>query len=234
MKEEEEEDERRSLLLTTTTRSKKSSFNSDSFESFLKRNSLTDIIAKTARKLDIDRSYSRNDIVQYEWETNAAGYNHHYWYGFGAFDLDAAITYASSYISSFGTFTNYEWDYSLNDDGSDLNLNLPSYLLSESTISYLPSTSNNFVEFLQIVIYLDKDIPRDIGLSLVSPQGTEINILQPFTNVSGNPNGNWFVIGVSGFYGENIQGDWKLKIVDYTNNDDSGTLIKWGIKAYGH
>ena len=52
MKEEEEEDERRSLLLTTTTRSKKSSFNSDSFESCLKRNSLTD------RSLEDDASLS--------------------------------------------------------------------------------------------------------------------------------------------------------------------------------
>ncbi|RPG39526.1 MAG: hypothetical protein CBD46_004165, partial [Gammaproteobacteria bacterium TMED186] len=192
------------------------------------------IIAKTSRKLDFERSYSRNDIVQYEWELNAAGYNHHYWYGFGAFDLDAAINYASSYISTLGTFTNYGWVYSTEDDGSNLNLVIPSFSLREDTISYNPSSDNNFVEFIQVVIYLDKDTPRDIGLSLVSPQGTEINILQPFTNVSGNPNGNWFVIGVSGFYGENIKGDWDLKIVDYTNNEDSGILVNWGMNIYGN
>jgi hypothetical protein len=192
------------------------------------------IIAKTSRKLDVERSYSRNDIVQYEWELNAAGYNHHYWYGFGAFDLDAAINYASSYISTLGTLKNYGWVYSNEDDGSSLNLVIPSFSLREDTISYNPTSDNNFVEFIQVVIYLDKDTPRDIGLSLVSPQETEINILQPFTNVSGNPNGNWFVIGVSGFYGENIKGDWKLKIVDYTNNDDSGILVNWGMNIYGN
>ena len=68
----------------------------------------------------------------------------------------------------------------------------------------------------------------------MSPEGTEMQILQPFTNVTGNPNGNWTVIGVSGFYGEQVKGNWTLKVVDYTNNGDSGVLEDWAIKVYGN
>ena len=101
-------------------------------------------------------------------------------------------------------------------------------------IVYQSDLANNFVEFIQVAIYLNKDIPRDIGIRLVSPEGTEMQILQPFTNVTGNPNGDWSVIGVSGFYGEQVTGNWTLKVVDYTNNGDSGVLENWALKIYGN
>ena len=41
------------------------------------------IMANTARKNDSTRSYTRNGLDQYNWNANAAGYSHHYWYGFG-------------------------------------------------------------------------------------------------------------------------------------------------------
>ncbi len=190
------------------------------------------VIANSARKVDEDRSYTRSDIVQYEWETNAAGYHFHNWYGFGAFDLDSALDFASSYtLGSLGTFNSYGWSYSPEETQNQL---IPSFSLIDNTISYNPSTTNNFVEYIQLAVYLTKDTPRDLGIMLVSPQGTEMNILQPFTNISGNPNGSWSVIGVNGFYGENITGDWKLKIIDYTDNDDEGTLNNWAIRVWGN
>ena len=71
------------------------------------------IIAKTARKNDSTRSYTRNSLVQYDWITNAAGYSHHFWYGFGAFDVGAALDFASTYSpGSLGTFTEYGWQKS--------------------------------------------------------------------------------------------------------------------------
>ena len=128
---------------------------------------------------------------------------------------------------------------SINNSGSvseegNLNLLIPSLSSVENSISYSKETSGDFVEFIQIKIYLDKDVPRDVGMHLISPQGTEMSILHPFSNVAGNPEGQWFIMGVSGFYGEKINGDWTLKVTDYTDNDDEGTLIDWGINIYGH
>ena len=295
------------------------------------------IMANTARKNDSTRSYSRNGLEQYNWNLNAAGYSHHYWYGFGAFDLGAAIDFASTYTpGSLGTFNEYGWEesepievievsveantngsgnvyvidgtqkksltlnvgatyifnhpsahplrFSTTDDGThgggveytngvttsdgvttievkeapitlyyycdvhsgmgsdvsnidekrNVNLLLPSYTSVENKITYSVETTGDFVEFVQVKIYLDKDTPRDIGLHLISPQGTEKSILHPFSNVSGNPSGEWFIMGVAGFYGENINGDWSLKVTDYTDNDDVGTLIDWGINVFGN
>ena len=295
------------------------------------------IIAKTARKNDSTRSYTRNSLVQYDWITNAAGYSHHFWYGFGAFDVGAALDFASTYSpGSLGTFTEYGWQksqsketiqvsveanasgrnvyvidgvqrksltlnvgatytfvhpsshplrFSTTEDGThsggveytngvtksagvttitvaddapttlyyycdvhpdmgsdifnldstpNLNMVIPSFSSVEDTITYSAESSDNFVEYIQIKIYLDKDIPRDIGLHLISPQGTEMSILHPFSNVSGNPLGDWFIMGVAGFYGEDINGDWTLKVTDYTDNDDDGILIDWSINVFGN
>jgi len=295
------------------------------------------IIAKTARENDSTRSFSKNSLVQYDWITNAAGYSHHYWYGFGAFDVGAALDFASTYSSgSLGTFTEYDWQesqaketiqvsvepnasgrnvyvidgvqrksltlnvgstytfvhpdahplrFSTTEDGThdggveytdgvtkssgittitvgddapttlyyycdihpnmgsdifnsdstpNLNMVIPSFSSVEDTITYSAESTDNFVEFIQIKIYLDKDIPRDIGLHLISPEGTEMSILHPFSNVADNPLGEWFIMGVAGFYGEEINGDWTLKVTDYTDNDDNGILINWGINVFGN
>ena len=296
------------------------------------------IMASTGRKSDPERAYSKNGLVQHDWITNAAGYTHHYWYGFGAFDLGAAIDFASTYTAaSLGTFNEFGWKKAIpketitvnvapnatgagnvfvidgiqrkslilnvgttytfthssahplrfsttpngthdggveyvegvtkssgittikvtedtpilyyyceihSEMGSDisyenslnqnLNLSLPSFSSVEDTIPYLAETTGNFTEFIQIKIYLDKEIPKDIGMHLISPQGTEMSILQPFSNVSGNPSGDWFVMGVSGFYGEPINGDWTLKVTDYTDNSDTGILIDWEINIFGN
>ena len=295
------------------------------------------IIAKTARENDSTRSFSKNSLVQYDWITNAAGYSHHYWYGFGAFDVGSALDFASTYSSgSLGTFTEYDWQesqaketiqvsveanasgrnvyvidgvqrksltlnvgstytfvhpnahplrFSTTEDGThdggveytdgvtkssgvttitvrddapttlyyycdvhpdmgsdifnedstpNLNMVIPSFSSVEDTITYSAESTDNFVEFIQIKIYLDKDIPRDIGLHLISPEGTEMSILHPFSNVADNPLGEWFIMGVAGFYGEEINGDWTLKVTDYTDNDDSGILIDWGINVFGN
>ena len=295
------------------------------------------VIANSARKNDIGRSYSRNGLLQYDWITNAAGYSHHYWYGFGAFDVGAALNFAATYTAnSLGTFNEFGFKESepketiqvsvepnangsgnvyvidgvqrktlilntgttytfihpsnhplrfsttadgthgdgveytdgvtksngittikVSDDapitlyyycdihsgmGSDigidqetnLNLLIPSFSSVEDSISYLAESTNNFVEFIQVKIYLDKEVPKDIGIHLISPEGTEMSILHPFSNVSGNPSGDWFIMGIAGFYGEKINGDWTLKVTDYTDNGDNGILIDWGINVFGN
>ncbi|NDB79489.1 hypothetical protein EB155_06450, partial [archaeon] len=195
------------------------------------------IIAKSSKIVDQDRTYIRNGIIQYSWQTNAAGFNYHPWYGFGVFDIENAISTASSYIAnSMGEFIDYGWLSSESDSGESLNLEIPSLAQVSDSISYSVESKNNFVEFIQLKISLQKEIPRDLGFTLTSPQGTVMNIIQPFTNVEGDPSGGWFIVGVSGFYGENLVGDWTINIVDYTGGEepDTGTLIDWSIKIYGN
>ena len=41
-------------------------------------------------------------------------------------------------------------------------------------------------------------------------------------------------MGVSAFYGEEIEGDWIISIDDYDDDAIDGTLIEWGIQVYGN
>ena len=77
-------------------------------------------------------------------------------------------------------------------------------------------------------------VPKSIGLRLLSPDGTVINIMQPMTNIGSNPSGTLFDIGVSALYGESIEGNWTIAANDYINDSTDGTLIQWGIEVYGN
>ena len=110
--------------------------------------------------------------------------------------------------------------------------------LSKSSLSNLSinkgDLSGNFVEFIRVYFNLNHTIVRDIGMELISPQVTRVNILQPFTNVGTNPANYVVEIGVSAFYGEEVEGDWTLRVTEYTNDGTQGLLNYWGMKVYGH
>ena len=97
-----------------------------------------------------------------------------------------------------------------------------------------PSGSNDFVEFVRVSVKFSHTLPKSVGLRLESPDGTMVNILQPYTNIGDNPSSTLFDIGVNAFYGESIEGDWKLHINDHINDSVSGTFIQWGIQIYGN
>ena len=68
----------------------------------------------------------------------------------------------------------------------------------------------------------------------MSPDGTTVNLRTPYTYESSNPGGNfWFDIGVAGFYGENMAGNWTLIVTDYNANGDTGT-IDYAVKVFGN
>ena len=92
----------------------------------------------------------------------------------------------------------------------------------------------NFVEFIRVSVNLDHPAPWTVGLKLTSPQGTEVNIMQPYTNVGSNPGTLLFGIGVNAFYGEDPTGDWTLNIIDYSEDGNVGTLKGYALVIYGH
>ena len=83
-------------------------------------------------------------------------------------------------------------------------------------------------------VQFDHAIPNSIGIRLLSPDSTVLNIFQPITNLGTNPSSILFDIGVSGLYGENIEGNWSIAVDDYKNDSTDGNLIKWGIEVYGN
>ena len=74
------------------------------------------ILALTSRKIDAGRREVRAAfngspyVAQHAWQTNAAGYEFHNWYGFGAVDVDAAVAMASAYTpDGLGPFVESDW-----------------------------------------------------------------------------------------------------------------------------
>ncbi|MFL2485705.1 MAG: cadherin domain-containing protein [Gammaproteobacteria bacterium] len=186
------------------------------------------IMASTAVKFDADRTTSLSGIPQYEWETNAAGYNFHNWYGFGKVDAAAAVSMAETYSVDLGTFdskTAIIGEYStVAPDFGGLNYSLD---------FTAPAGSKNFVEFIRVIVNIDHAAPNTFGLRLTSPEGTEVNILQPYTNLGVNPGDRYFPIGVNAFYGEEMTGTWTLNLIDYSSDEVTGVLKNWGMIVYG-
>ncbi|MCT2533683.1 Ig-like domain-containing protein [SAR92 clade bacterium H231] len=189
------------------------------------------ILATTADQVSPSLSYTYQGLVQYEWETNSAGYKFHNRFGFGKIDAAEAVTTATSYTpDSRGIFVSTPYA-----ESGVINSGIvyPNNTTSTITVTK-PAGSNDFVEYVRVSVQFSHSIPNSVGLRLMSPDGTIINIMQPMTNLSTNPSSTLFDIGVSGLYGESIEGVWTIAANDYLNDGTTGTLIKWGIKVYGN
>ena len=175
------------------------------------------ILAETSKVVDADRRITLGGIDLHSWVTNAAGYSFHNWYGFGKADADAAVAAAVSFDqSSLGSQTYQERlaEFTTpvqipNAEGRSASVNLTS-----------GAGTQGIVEFIRLKIKFSASQAvtlNDIGITLTSPSGTTHSILQPFTNVAGQPTFYW-AIGVAGFYGETIIGDWEVTIFDYSDD----------------
>ena len=191
------------------------------------------ILASSATQVDVSRSKTYETVDLYKWTTNAAGFKHHPWYGFGKINVQSAITLAEAYVlGSLGTFVNTSGTQT-SIGGTITSYQRSIFTTKKITLS-APAGSSNFVEFIKLSLGFDHADPEEISVELKSPNGTTVTVLQPFTLKTSNPSNNDFDMGISSFYGENISGDWTLIITDYTDDGVGGTLDNWSIKVYGH
>ena len=58
--------------------------------------------------------------------------------------------------------------------------------------------------------------------------------MQPMTNLGVNPSNTTFDIGVSGLYGESIEGNWTIEARDYIADGKVGQLTYWFIDVFGN
>jgi len=189
------------------------------------------ILATTADKVDASRSHTYAGLNQHEWKTNDAGYEFHNWYGFGRVDAAEAVTTASAYTAnSLGTWvsTGYQSNGAIN-----ATVDHTEYTLNTVNITK-PSGSDDVVEFVRLSVQFNHAIPKSVGIRLLSPDNTVLHVMQPMTNINTNPLNTLFDIGVSGFYGESIEGNWSIVLDDYTDDSTDGILVRWGIEIWGH
>lgn len=219
------------------------------------------ILASTARKthadhqgVDLTFENAEGELVTYNaipaWQTNAAGYNYHNYYGLGAVDVDAAVYKALFTSANLPALQVTEWQKQA------ANLTIP-----DANVNGVASTTtveqNLTVEAVQVKLNIDHTRLRDLAIELVSPSGTRSVLMSARTGFVGTTNGGYTdtVMLSNHFYGEKAEGDWTLKVIDtdkgktFTvgynpqrglvgfnsrNNALEGVLKDWSIRIYGH
>ncbi len=197
------------------------------------------VLAKTARRIDADvQSVARefgttSRMLLPAWTENAAGYSYHDWYGFGAVDIDAAVAFLADYTpDSLGEFSQSGWfekneSLSIPDnDGGGATQSL--------TVSGLAEDAN--IEAVVLEIDVSHDFPNDLGIQLVSPNGTRAVINQVFNETLALENGDdpvqfkWRILA-NAFFGETPNGDWQIDVFDGAISD-TGSLEAWRLQFY--
>ena len=191
------------------------------------------ILARTARKIDPDIEPVRiafggkPAVLRHGWITNAAGYNFHNWYGFGAVSVDAAVEMARTIApGNLGDRASMEFTHEGSAAIPDNDGGGASQTLAVSGVS---ESAN--IEAVELILRATHGFPSDLGVTLVSPSGTE-SIVNPIFNdsLTGDPGGfrDWSLL-TNAFYGESANGDWTLRVIDAAPGD-VGSLDGWTLK----
>ena len=197
------------------------------------------ILAVSARRIDPDRAEARAAfngspyVAQHAWQTNAAGYDFHNWYGFGAVDIDAALALAASYTpGSLGSFVESPW-FELGAD-AESPLAVPDAdgagVTATMEVTGLPDAAD--IEAVVLEIAVEHTNAFDLGLTLRSPAGTASVVNPPFNTVLDGFRGlrDWELLS-NAFYGENPNGAWNIHVADLAA-DDTGSLTGWRLRFY--
>lgn len=193
------------------------------------------ILAKTARKVDPDIlpvsiafGGGRPHVLQHAWIQNSAGYNFHNWFGFGAINLDDAVALARTHQpDSLGTFSKS------NEFRNQATIAIPDYHSDgvESRITVTGFSDSTHIESVVLKLEGSHNFMPDLGITLVSPDGTESIVNQVFNDfLIHNTTLSWSLLS-NAFYGETPNGDWTLKVVDAAPND-TGTITEWSLEFY--
>ena len=197
------------------------------------------ILATTARPIHPDIAEVRAAfngtpyVAQHAWQTNAAGYDFHNWYGFGAVDVDAAVAMAADYAADgLGTFVESEWF----DAGAEAEMSLAipdadgAGASAVFEIAGLPDTAD--IEAMVLEIAVEHTNAFDLGVTLQSPAGTANVVNPPLNAVLEGFDGlkDWRLLS-NAFYGENPNGTWTLHVADLAAID-TGSVTGWRLRFY--
>ena len=197
---------------------------------------LKHVLANTARKIDADVESveltvgDTSRIVRLPWIEYAAGYSFHNWYGFGAVAVHDALEFVKEHEpNSLGDLYESAWfELSQTIDIPDNDLSGVSQAL---TVRGLIADTN--IEVVVVKIYWQHDFPNDLGVHLISPEGTRSVIQQVFNEtlaVRDMGTFTWRMLS-NAFYGENPNGDWRLELFD-ADAEDVGQLFAWRLRVY--
>lgn len=174
------------------------------------------------------------------WITNKAGYKFNNFYGFGMVDAKAAVDTARSYVSTIGNQV-------------ELNPNFTSSTYRRSETKAIPDGDatgvedslviNNAVnlkaETIQVRVQVAHPRSGQVGVELYGPAGSGTPTKSILLNINNtflfdNDSNLDIVLTTNAFYGESINGTWKIKLIDGRDDDLEGSLVQWEMNILGH
>ncbi len=196
------------------------------------------LLAKNARKTDaenegVNLSFENVDgeLVTYNaipgWQTNAAGYHFHQYYGLGAVNVDKAVNEALFTSTNLPPLQVTDWQQTV------ANIEIPDASVTgvESNTKVVKELT---IESVQVKLNLDHERTRDLSIELISPSGTRSILMSARTGfLSLSSDGyNDSLLASTHFYGESSKGEWTLKVVDTDKGESATILWDYGRKIY--
>ncbi len=182
------------------------------------------ILAKTARK---------NDPGNDDWINNAAGLSVNHNYGYGAVDATAAVAAARTWqnLPAQKTASSTQGTGGVIADNA-------AALTRTLTLS---GTGIAKLEFVDLFVDIDHPEIGDLEIILTSPSGTPSTVSVPReckdadgkVVTCGSALKGGFRFGIVRLMDEVANGTWRLSVRDATAGN-TGSLVNWSIKAYGH
>ncbi|MEA1052544.1 S8 family serine peptidase [Lamprobacter modestohalophilus] len=171
----------------------------------------------------------RNDPLDSDWTTNAAGLWINHQYGYGRIDAEALVDAATHWVRLAP-------EESVEVEAAP-EVSIPD---GEGTIgdcgpwvaSSLSVARDLSVEFVKVGFQSDHSQWGDLDIRLISPEGTESVLAEPHSNGTGNGFADGWFFGVERLIGERSVGQWTLWVRD-CQSGKTGELDSWGVAVYG-
>lgn len=191
-----------------------------------------DMLAQPVRKTLDHR------VIDMGWHKNAKGVLFSRWYGYGLVDAQAAVSMARIY-QPLPASRLVEAETAPGESTNILYAGDQAVQLGESSLS-LTINDNVTVERVQIAFETTHTEPASLLVTLVSPLGTRIPALLPYTSLTETQDSfDVGILGVNGFLDEPAQGAWRLYVEDVS--EDYGTtpavqtqLTSFSMRILGH
>jgi len=188
------------------------------------------ILVNTAQKNDPS---DRDENGNLTWQRNGGRRWVIYEYGFGAIDAAAAVNAAVNWTpvgDEVSVTSGLQSVITIIPDGS-----------AEGITANTTLSENIIVEKAEVIFDATHPDWGDFTVKLISPNGTESVLANPIPKTPDSSNSEkiepdspqWKFISLR-HWGESLQGEWKLQVIDNNGNELKGTWNSWKLNLYGY
>ena len=206
------------------------------FKPELTRRDVLMLLAKTSSRL-VDRANR-------DWTPlNGRGISHNHEYGWGMIDPAALLNAASAFeagqtkpelVCSTGKIA---LGLVIGDGTGEMSfpMELPNVACVRSSTSVPPASSIDYVEYVEVRVWLSHRRRGDLVIRLSDPHGVVSRLATPHAdNEPGYKNGAGWTFGSARHWGQTFSGVWTLFLGDMVRNGRTGILDAYEIVVRGH